>query len=98
MLSKIGGTHLNADITLLKKDPFAPDINEIYCVMYGNELYKFKVFMRQIEYEKQEPISKKNMINRFDKSDQKIVNYAIISVDFLVILYASKITLIRVST
>ena len=46
MLSKIGGTHLNADITLLKKDPFAPDINEIYCVMYGNELYKFKVFMR----------------------------------------------------
>ncbi len=46
ILTKVGGTHYDADISLMKQDPFSEDINEIYFVMYKNELYKSKLFMK----------------------------------------------------
>lgn len=69
IFGRVGGTHVTAELKLMKRDPFSEEVNEIYVVMYGSELYKFKVFMKQLEADKQESFSKKNMINRFDKTD-----------------------------
>jgi hypothetical protein len=87
-------------ISLMSKVPFVNELNEVYCVMYGNELYKFKVFMKELESQpdNKEQLCKKNLINRFDKCapTDRIVNYSHLGPDHLVILYSHKLTVMKV--
>lgn len=63
IFSRIGGTLSGVDTALLKRDPFSSGVNEVYCVLYSNELYKLKLFMKQLDplnYEKEGAFSKRN--------------------------------------
>jgi hypothetical protein len=45
----MSGKNYSTDVTMMKRDPFSQDVNEIYCVISGTELYKFKLFTKHLD-------------------------------------------------
>jgi hypothetical protein len=98
VLRGIGGPTLSlvGEMKLLKRDPFSEENNELYCVLSLSQLHKFKILFMNTKEERAEGAPPRNVINKYDDLAGTIVNYTLLSKEFMIILYTKKLTVMRI--